>query len=237
MTPPDATLDISNLVTDDVPALAPANDRFELVNEYHNLARLSMAQSCAYMVLAGVELLALKKQTKHGDWEGFFEGGKGKSARACVFGMSVRTAQKYMGLAAGAKKNVEELQRLCSGDVALSQMALEDREKVIKAVRKVADGSTYQQLAFEWDLAKKPLGSGARGGHHPAGGGNGSAPPPPLEGDTPEEQSAIGIWKPIIADLEEQGMTKDSWADLPNKYRAKLKNLCIDLGKRIPAVK
>lgn len=211
--------------------LAP-RDPFSLVNEYHGLARLSMAQSCAYMVLAGVELRAAKKDVQHGEWTHLFIDSDPKNARACAFEMSIRTAQKYMEMAEAAKRNIPELMALC-GNQSLADLPEEQREKIVKAIRKVADGSTYQQLALEWNIAKKPLGSGARGGHRPGDKDKDVT----LEGDTPEERAAIGIWKPIMADLQLEGLTEKSWAKLPNKHRDRLKGLLLDLNKLIPATK
>lgn len=228
MSKPKKVLTLATLET--LPPAVP-RDRFSLVNEYHNLAGLSMAQSCAYMVLAGVELLAQKKACKHGEWEKLFQTADGKNDSAVVFGMNLRTAQRYMGLAQGAKKSITELQALCGSDLPLSQMPLEDRERIVKAVRKVADGQTYQQLALDFDIAKKPHGSGARGGNKGKGKGDGDEET--LEGDTPEEQAAIAIWKPIVTDLELEGMQEDSWAKLPDKWKKRLKGVLTDLNKRV----
>jgi hypothetical protein len=217
------------LTLTDLENLGPVapGDPFSVANEHHHLARLSMAQSCAHMVLAGVELRAAKKDVKHGEWTNLFIDADHKNARACAFEMSIRTAQKYMEMADAAKRNIPELRTL-NGEQSLADLPKEQQEKIVKAICKVADGSTYQQLALEWGIAKKPRGAGARGGHRPGAGDDGT-----LEGDTPEEQAAIGIWKPMIHDLEHEGLTEKSWANLPDKYREKLNGVLVDLKKLI----
>lgn len=202
-------------------AVAESSDPVGLVNRYHEMARLSMAQSCAFMILAGFELIALKKQAKHGEWEKLFPEPGSKSARACVFQMALRTAQKYMGLADAAKKHVSELKGLPIGDVPLWQLADAQRDIVLKAAHKSGDGQTYQQLAWDWNLAKRPQGSGARGGHHPEkdDGSNDTTE------DDSEEFAALNIWTPIIRDLFNEGLDKKSYSTLPDNGDVSLRTL------------
>lgn len=175
------------------PANADPGARFALVNEYHDLARTSMAQSCAYMILAGVELLALKEDAEHGTWEKLFPEAGAKSANAGAFAMPLRTAQRYMGFAAAAKKHVPALRESCASNVPLSLMSPEAREKIVHAVRKTGDGNTYSDLAKEWGIAKKPPGNG--------GGQQQSGEDSKLTPQQQAEQGAQDLFHPIAVSL------------------------------------
>ena len=143
------------------PALVTPVERFGLVNQYHQLAKMSMAQSCAYMILAGVELLALKQDAEHGTWETLFPARVGdKSESASTFGFTYETGRNYMRLADAARKHVPALRELGAGEKQLSLMSPEEQEKIVAVVKKVGDGSTYQDLAKQWGLVKKAPGNG-----------------------------------------------------------------------------
>jgi hypothetical protein len=177
-TRPLAIAEFENLGPSSARTMQPEN-RVALANQYHELARLSMAQSCAYMILAGMELLALKADAEHGTWEKLFADHRsGKSRNVSTFAFSYDSARNYMRLADGAKKNVPALRELCSSDVPLSQMPDEQRDKIVAAVRKAGDGNTYKDLALEWGLVKKPPGNG---------GGSQGGSESPAETLTPEQ--------------------------------------------------
>lgn len=167
--------------------------RFALANQYHELARLSMAQSCAYMILVGVELLALKKDAEHGTWEKLFASdSKGKSTNDCRFGFAIGTAKNYMRLADAARKNVPALKELCAENKPLSLMAPEQREAIVKAVSKVGDGNTYRELAEGWGLVKKPAA--------PVPSNNDPAEKP-LSPEEIAERSAQNLFHPLSVSL------------------------------------
>lgn len=175
--------------------------RFALVNQYHDLAKASMAQSCAYMILAGVELLALKKDAEHGTWEAMFaKDSKGKSTNDCRFEFTVSTAKNYMRLGDAAKKNVPALRELCATDKPLALMSAEDREKIVQVVKKAGDGNTYKELAQQWGLVKKPPGNG--GGDQGGGGAE-----DPLTPEQAAERAAQDLFHPLALSLF-QGCTE-----------------------------
>ncbi len=213
-------------------AIVPA-ERFSLVNEYHELARLSMAQSCAYMILAGVELLALKKDAVHGQWEKLFpERGKVKSVNAATFGFSYETSRRYQGLAEAAKKHVPEIRALCDAGTPIGELSTEQRDRLTQAVRKIGDGNTYQQLALEWGIAKKPRGSGVKGGHNPGDGKD--------DGEDTPEREAIDIWEATMKELELHGLEEKDWVHLPDKgavSRERLEGIVLDLSRLLAEAK
>lgn len=169
--------------------------KFALVNEYHELARASMAQSCAYMILAGVELLALKADAEHGTWEGMFPDGRGgKCQNGLAFGFSRETARSYMRLADAAKKRAPELRELTASNTPLALMPPEQREKLVTAVRKTGDGQTYGELAKEWGLVKKPPGNGG-------GSQKGGDDAPKLTPQQLAEQAAQDLFHPLALAL------------------------------------
>jgi hypothetical protein len=190
-----------------LPPSPVGQDRFALVNEYHEMARLSMAQSCAYMVLAGIELVGLKKDADHGTWQKLFvDRADAKSKNGFTFGFTYQTARNYEKFAEAAKKHVPALRDLCSDNTPLALMSPERRESLVAAVRKIGDGKTYGDLANEWGLAKKPRGSGAKGGDK---GGGGS------QGEDTEEEAAIDLWRPVIEGFFREA-EEGSWAHLPD---------------------
>lgn len=152
-----------------LPPVAWGEQRIGLVNQYHDLARTSMAQSCSYMILAGAELLALKKDAKHGEWEKLFIPVGSKSDSVFAFAMTVRSAQRYMVLAGAAKKHIPALQAICNSNVPLALMPPEQREALVQAVRKAGDGKTYSEAADEYGIAKKKRGAASTGGRREAG--------------------------------------------------------------------
>lgn len=186
--------EFENLGPDKTLAEQPGT-RFALVNQYHDLARASMAQSCAYMILAGVELIALKKDAEHGTWQTLFADRAGKSKNAFTFGFTYQTAQNYMRLADAARKNVPALKELCAGEKPLSLMEPEQREKIVKAVQKAGDGNTYKDLATEWGLVKKP--AGARSSDNERGGGDGEK----LSPEEIVEHAAQNLFHPLCVSL------------------------------------
>jgi hypothetical protein len=150
---------------DAMPLTVVEENKFELVNRLHHQAGLCMAQSTAFMILAGFELLALRKLAKHGTWEkNFPERGKVKSGNVSTFAFSYDTARYYMAAAERAKKHIKALHGIPIAEMTLGQLSTEQRAIVLKAVHKTCDGQTFQQLAWDWGFAKKPRAAGALGG-------------------------------------------------------------------------
>lgn len=218
--------------TDAVPLLPV--DRVEMVNGLHEAARLSMAQGAAYMLLVGLELLALKKEALHGQFEELFEPEAGeeqaKTDSAVRFGFTARSARRYMALAKEGGKRIKVLEAL--KDTALSSLAPEMREQIIREVCRVMDGSTYAQMVQTWGLAKANRGAGARGGNLLADSAGGGGVVDTLEA---RQQQAVDIWRPIFIALAREGLKEQSDEWLPDTGEvsgAALDGLIVDLQAR-----
>jgi len=207
-------------------------------NQFHRNAMMSTAQAACWIVLAGFELQKIRKEVARpgkrsdlanagaGGWEKWVEDN-------CEFGP--RTAQKYMAVADGvkskalkaAKDNVDEFLKLLS--VPAPELNSDQQKTLLQSVHKLTDGATIQQLYLDFEICKKPQGSGAKGGHKPAADPNKPKP------ENPEQQAAIDIWTPILRDLRLEGLEEKSWAHLPDAMLAELKGLLIDINKLLPA--
>ncbi len=144
-------------------------------------------------------------------------------------GISDDTARNWMNMARAAAPRIrketgfKELPLLNP-----SEMTAEQEKSVDAVVHKLADGKSQMDFMMELGLAKKPQGSGAKGGHKPAADPNKPKP------ENPEQQAAIDIWTPILRDLELEGLDEKSWAHLPDALLARLKGILIDLNKLVP---
>ena len=174
-------------VTAPHPDLNTAIDR---ANKYHELAKLSMAQGCATMILCGLELQSIKEQVQHGEWEQLFAGAKNRvigsspnGKPVCHFNFTRESARRYLAIAEAAKRHVEDIRSLPLESIPVSELSDTQRNTLVNAVRRTADGQTYKTLAIEWGLAKKPS---LRGGHHPASESQ------PAEKIDPKEAQRIG---------------------------------------------
>jgi hypothetical protein len=234
LTTPAAPKAVRTLTIRDLEVLPPVPepDPFRLINHYHSHARLSMAQSCAFMILAGFELVALKKSTKHGQWQTLFPVDS-KNRNAAVFDFSIDSAQRYMGLAVGAKAHIQALRGVPIGDVPLSQLSADARDIVLRAAHKSGDGQTYQQLAWDWGLAKK------HGSHSAKGGNNGGQAAPPTAEKAAQEAYALIVGPVVKAltmfDHEENGIPQGNL--LTDAAIAELAGALVDFNQRLKAAR
>ncbi len=136
--------------------------RIDALLRYHQTVMSAAAQMAVAAAKCGLEMKAIKKELGHGNWEPWFE------ANLASRGFSLRTGQRYMALADGLKgkllKNdtgaVFELL-----DSAPSALTVKQQQTLTKAVSKAADGKTVSELYEIMGIAKKPQGSGAKGGN------------------------------------------------------------------------
>ncbi len=145
-------------------------EKFAPVRQYDRAAKLSFAQGAAFMVLAGVELLRLKKEL------GVKRGGNRKDQSQNVLtlnwreaveqncGFSYQTGLNYMAMAEAAKKRIPLLSTLPLLTTPLGELPELQQSQLLESTRKVTDGHTAQQLMWDWGIAKKPQGSAATGG-------------------------------------------------------------------------
>jgi len=129
------------------------------INEHWRAADHHYQQSCAHLIMAGHQLLDLKKSTKHGAWELLFvdaekRRGGAKANTSSLLDFSVRWGQRLMEMAKASKKHLPELAAL-PFDQPLSEWKEDSLQTLRSAVSKKADGETFQQLAFEWGVSKK----------------------------------------------------------------------------------
>jgi len=144
----------SELVTTEPSTLtSPIARQIATINEHWRASEHHYQQSCAHLIMAGHQLLDLKRQTKHGEWGKLF-GGEGKLKHEFQFGFSQQWAARLMEMAKASKNHLPELAALPFNQ-PLSDWKEDNLETLRSAVSKKADGETFQQLAFEWGVSKK----------------------------------------------------------------------------------
>jgi hypothetical protein len=132
----------------------------DTINEYHRAAKNAAAQMATYAVLAGLELIKLKKQVGHNNFTPFIE-------QNLEFGE--RTARRYMALADGVKNRaalktdtaVSVLELL---EISPSELDKDQSDRLCQLIHKVTDGGSISQLYLDFGITKAPQGSGAVGG-------------------------------------------------------------------------
>jgi hypothetical protein len=190
-----------------------------LHNLYHRKAALLAAQGVGFLVMAGLQLKAEKKKAGHGKWETWVEGN-------CDY--DVRTAQRYMKLADGVKgralknDNVSFFKLLESTPADLTPT---QQEKLLAAVNKLTDGETLASLYEGFGILKLPAGAGLRGKKrkHTASGSDVNDP----------AEVARDLWKPTIDFLEQEGVERCSFKDLPMVELNRLRDAMLDLSRQL----
>lgn len=151
-------------------SIVPAGSAdFAQAKHYLQMAKVSAAQSVAFMILAGGELTRLHKthgisQGKRTDLTSPNGGGSWEKIVDRELGISDTTAQRYMDMFRGAKKRVPLLNAKELLTIPLGELPEEKQKKIVGAVSKATDGMTAQEVMWEWGFAKRPQGGSARGG-------------------------------------------------------------------------
>jgi hypothetical protein len=152
---------------------------FAQAKTYLHMAKMSMAQSAAFMILAGAELERLhhahavkpgQPKKNSPNVGGILWGDLVKRE----LGIGEETARRYRLMFKAAKKRVPMLNAEELLSTPIGELPELRQQNLLAAVRKVTDGATAQQLMFDWNLAKRPQGSGAKGGDT---GGTGKVTP------------------------------------------------------------
>jgi hypothetical protein len=190
-----------------------------LHNLFHRKAALLAAQGVGFLVMAGLQLEAEKKNVLHGEWGGWVD-------ENCDY--DIRTAQRYIKLAEGIKgralKNdsVSFFKLLDSTPADLSPA---QQEKLFRAVQKLTDGETVADLYLACGIIKAPAAAGLKGKKrkHTASGGD--------VNDAAE--IASDLWKPHIDFLENDGLDGRSWKDLPSDELARLAETVTELNRLV----
>lgn len=201
---------------------------------FHAAAHASAAQMAVAAAKCGLELKAIKKDVGHGAFEEFF------AKHFAGHGLSLRTAQKYMALADGLKgkalKN-ESGAFLKLLDAAPSTLSEKDQATLTKAVAKVTDGRALSELYQDFGIAKKPQGSGAKGGNTRKAKGEAAAPeeaaaPAPAASEIPADVDPRA-WK--LNQLLEEALLDGWWNDCTAAFRRTLHGNLLDAQQRVSA--
>ncbi len=214
-------------------------ESIESCNRLYADSGLLMAQSAVKMILLGHELLRLRKLVKHGGWQDLFAGKRsGKSRNVATFAFAYDTADRAMKLAQKARDKIKILE--AHADASLAALPDARREAVLGAVRKTVGAESYQQLAWDWGIAKQPP---RLGGHHPKGEGDGEEPPKSQHRRMEEheaayygsldaaEQEAYDIWRPLIRDLQREAFEARSFVNLAERELTDLRGAVAELHK------
>jgi hypothetical protein len=222
---------LASLADLDALSVAPA-DPWQRAREYVRGASMAAKMTVAFQVLTGFELIALKKQAavQHG-------GDRKSSAKdshlitwedlvKSELGIGKDTARTWMKMAEAIRPRLKKLggsfEALPMLELAPAQWNDEQRDTLAAAVKKATDGKTQLDFLEELGLAKKPQGSGGKGGAKPAGAAVQIAP----------EQAAIDTWTPTIKAIEVDGLHDKTHRALPDSGAvslARLKGAVIDL--------
>lgn len=230
----------------DAPAISPdpaIRESIENCNRLYAHSGLLMAQSAVKMILLGHELLRLRKLVKHGGWYALFDSRDNpKSRKLARFAFARDTADRAMKLAQKARDKIKILQ--AHADASLAALPDAKREAVLGAVKKTVGAESYQQLAWDWGIAKQPP---RLGGYHPRKEGEGEEPKSQhrrmeeheaayyasLDG---AEQEAYDIWRPIIRDLQREAFEARSFVNLAERELTELRGAVAELHKLLRRV-
>lgn len=188
-----------------------------LHNLYHRKAALLAAQGVGFLVMAGLQLEAEKKDAGHGNWDSWVK-------KNCDY--DIRTAQRYMALAEGVKgralKN-DSVSFFKLLESTPSELTPAQQEKLLAAVNKLTDGETLASIYEGFGILKLKAGAGLKGKKrkHTASGGD--------VNDAAEV--AKDLWEPHITFLETDGLDSRSWKDLPQKELNRLRETITDLAR------
>jgi hypothetical protein len=158
--------------------------------------------------------------------------------------MSERSAQRYVALAKGAKsallKSGEDVIRALL-DKPSADLSEEDRAQLHGAIRKAADGKTFEQLALDFGMTgprRKTLTSGKGNGSETKAGNMGPRP-----GWTEDEEAAyaaadaqareaIDCWRHIARGIAAE-IEAGTLAHLPAVFLADLAEQCAALAAKL----
>lgn len=143
------------------------SEDFALARDYMEGAGRAAIAMGACLVLAGAELIRLKKEY------GVKAGRPGNSATHCgiswealveaEMGFSESKARYCMAMAEEAKRRVPLLQEHDLLNKPLMSLSTETRDQMLKAVQKITENSTVTKLMQDWGITKKSS-SGKGGG-------------------------------------------------------------------------
>ena len=192
----------------------PISDRVQV---YHNIARSCAAYAVFYGAMAGQELIALRQKVGNRKFQ--------PTLAESMPWLSHSTAYLYIGY---AEKFESRLKAICPTAGQIKLAALPDprdyeaaeRTELFEQVREKTGAETAVQMWLALGLMREPK---PRGGSK-AGRKKAEDPSSPA-------QVAVDLWKPHLDFLENDGLDKCSWRDLPKAELTRLSGLLIDLRK------
>lgn len=215
-----------------LPAVRPAvaltlSEEFSQARTYLHAAKLAMAQSAAFMVLAGAELERLFKTTnrQQGRHLSRVKGENWDELCQRELGISESTAWRYREMFKAAKKRVPLLNAAQLLDTPLRDLPELKQAQLLEAVQKVTDGETPRQLMMEWGITKKPQGSGATGGKREGAGRKATDAEIVAEG----HKAAVGI----LITLLDEALRDKPWNACEETTRKRLHGLLIDVNQEV----
>jgi hypothetical protein len=129
---------------------AELQQRVDRIKLLHAGTLRAFRDQMAYAFLAGVELLALKESTAHGDF--------GKLRKQYLGDIPERSQQRYMGFAEALKSKSATVADLAKQPLLLTNGQIEEQQaqKVSKAVHDFADGKTLTELYRDLGVIREP---------------------------------------------------------------------------------
>ncbi|HXF15452.1 MAG TPA: hypothetical protein VN496_00520 [Burkholderiales bacterium] len=129
---------------------AASAERIERIKTYHASCQRAGGDILAYWALTGLELLALKEETPHGEFEDLKKREFGDIPRACL--------GRYMQFAGDLKVKYPTVGYLVADRCLLTngELSGEQRETVLQAVHEVADGKTVTAFFRELRMMRQP---------------------------------------------------------------------------------
>lgn len=129
---------------------AELQQRVDRIKLLHAGTLRAFRDQMAYAFLAGVELLALKDTTAHGDF--------GKLRKQLLGDIPERSQQRYMGFAQALQSKSATVADLAKQPLLLTNGQIEEQQaqKVSKAVHDFADGKTLTELYRDLGVIRQP---------------------------------------------------------------------------------
>jgi len=167
-------------------------------------------------VTIGLELIALKNQCAHGEFETLF------SERIERPRFTMRTARKYMHAADRVRTKLLKSGNdviATSWDVAPSAMTLAKRKSLTEALGELLTGKTLSDLL----MGDRPVGGGGPGGKAPASGADAE-----LEG-------VVQVYKALRIQIIKEIVTRRAWKMLPEDEIQVLRQTLETAVRELPA--
>jgi hypothetical protein len=192
-----------------------ADARIDLIR--HSIDRMEAVQLtfASGAVFIGMELLALREQIPHGDFQRIFV------ERIARPRFSYRTAAQYIRAAERVRTKILQAGELDLSDlwnVAPSDLPLSRRKELQDAVGELVNGRSLSQLLLDLEMVRpKQIAAGT-----------------PATGAEAELQARREVWKSILAGLQKEAVQRRSWKLLPPEDVEAIRSICQDVLDTLP---